>query len=152
MHKPDWQQVILDDGMLREADRERLVVWLLEKQEGPYRTWQRISSVPGETAAGAGLCWTPATLLRVRHKAAGFLGKLLGRWQKPASESAWLLPNGITGEQAMSTTTSRSVVMPILACGCCVHQCSICLASVVASRKPCCVSGALPPGTQGNTR
>lgn len=101
--KPDWTKFNLDPGIVREADadKERFLVWLAGPPRDGFRSWERISNVPGdEIGAANGLCWTPATLVRARHQVRSFFGKLLGRFQQSSGEQqSWLLPDGTVAEQ-----------------------------------------------------
>ena len=89
--QPDWQQLELDAGVLREPspDASRIVLWIPDEQDGGFRHWERVSSVPGaDIAAGQGTLATAATSVRVRQKVGGLFGKLLQPFRRPTSAAS----------------------------------------------------------------
>src|SRR5262249_24365711 len=103
MKKPDWRNLNLDEGVLREPlpDDQRVVLWLPGGLYGGYRHWERVGTVPGAGVTVAqGVCATPATAIRARQRVGGFFGRLLQRFRKGPGEQTWVLPNGESAEQA----------------------------------------------------
>src|SRR5262252_2401991 len=66
------------------------------------------------------------------------------------SASSELLPSAPSTSNTMQLDTSP-VARPMLASGHCVHHLVMIDGSVVASLKPCFVSGVFPQGNKGNT-
>lgn len=102
MALPDWRNLDLNNGVLREriADDNRLVLWLPGNRDGGVQHWERIGAVAGaEISVGEGICSTAATAIQARRSVRGFFGKLLQRFRQPSGQQVWLLPNGQSAEQ-----------------------------------------------------
>lgn len=102
VHIPDWQDMALNPGVLREAGLgdDRLVLWLADEGEekGPY--WQRISTVPHATVVrNEGLCAVVATAIRVRQRIRQRFSALLRWFHRRSEDCDWLLPNGESADQ-----------------------------------------------------
>jgi tetratricopeptide (TPR) repeat protein len=110
---PDWRQVALHPGVLREPgpDDGRLVVWLPAEQDASYQYWQRIGSVPrAAITQHQGLSAIAATAIRARQLVRGRFGGLLRRFRRGLKEGDWLLPNGDTAEQCGERQTDLLLV------------------------------------------
>jgi tetratricopeptide (TPR) repeat protein len=115
MKLPDWRNVNLDAGVLREAtpDPGRIVLWLPGGCHGGVRLWERIGNLPGaDVTAAQGLCATAATSVRAAQRAGGLLGKLLARWRRAAAGPTWVLPNGASAEQQGERQTDLVLAWP----------------------------------------
>jgi tetratricopeptide (TPR) repeat protein len=102
MNLPSWNNLVLDDGILREAVAEanRLVLWVRGAGAGKFRDWERISTAArAEVEVKQGLGAVPATLIAAREPLRGLFGKLMGRLQKSSDNPSWLLPDGTAAEQ-----------------------------------------------------
>src|SRR5690242_17230189 len=78
----DWQDLILDRGILREpiSDGSRLVLWVPGDRDGTFQYWERIGNAArAEVTVDEGLCATAATSIPARQRLGGLFGKLLGR-------------------------------------------------------------------------
>jgi tetratricopeptide (TPR) repeat protein len=109
----DWREMALDGRILREleSDSSRLVVWRPAESEDGSQDWQRIGNVArGEITVEDGLCSTPATTIRARRQAKGFLGKLLGRFGE--GKRTFALPNGESVEQCGDRAADCLLVWP----------------------------------------
>src|SRR5579864_4482152 len=99
MQPPNWHNLSLDDGVLREpiAEDGRLVLWLPGTRNGEFREWRRVGNVArAEVVVEHGICSTAATVVSVRQEVRGFVGKLLQRFRKASDDATWSLPNGET--------------------------------------------------------
>ena len=80
MKTPDWGNLALGEGVLREPVREgnRLVFWLPASRDQDFQYWERIGTVPrAEIKVEHGICMTPATSVQTRQRLEkGLLGKL----------------------------------------------------------------------------
>jgi len=115
MSKPDWQQVELGEGILREPtpDKNQIVMWVPADCEGGFLHWERISNLPGAEILAdreQGVCVTAATSIRARQKAKGLFGKFLQPFRKSADGQTWLLPNGQSAEQVGNRQTDLMLV------------------------------------------
>jgi len=113
MTRPDWRNLVLEQGILREPDpnRARVILWLPGERAGGVQHWERISNVPGaEITAEQGICATAATAVRARQKVRGFFGKLLQRVLSGSDKQSWELPNGEVAEQAGERQTDLVLV------------------------------------------
>jgi tetratricopeptide (TPR) repeat protein len=109
----DWQDLILDPGILREpvSDGNRIVLWLPGDRDGAFQQWERIGSVArAEVTEDQGLCAMAATLVPARQRIKGALGKLLGRLHEAKGNRALVLPNGQSAEQAGERATDLLLV------------------------------------------
>jgi tetratricopeptide (TPR) repeat protein len=108
MNQPDWKNIELDEGVLREpvAEADRLVIWL-PVEEGADRLWERISTSPraglGEVQ---GVCAIAANAVRARPKAKGLLRKL---FRGSTGDQSWLLPGGGSAEQVGERQTDLAL-------------------------------------------
>src|SRR5262249_8844657 len=113
MNEPNWRNLDLHKGLLREAvpqDRG-IVVWLPSAAVNGVGGWRRVSSVPGTaTAAGSGLCASAGTVVHARQRVGGLLGSLLARLQRPTTDRTWLLPNGQSAQQQGERQTDALLV------------------------------------------
>ena len=112
VHPPDWREITLHPGVLREADPEnnRLVVWLLAEADDRCQYWHRVSSVPRATIArDRDLCTVAATAIRARQPVRRLFGRLLRRFRS-TRDGSWLLPNGETAEQCGERETDLLLV------------------------------------------
>jgi tetratricopeptide (TPR) repeat protein len=109
MKVPDWRQLTLDEGILKEPipDDDRIVFWLPANGESERPHWERISSLPrAPISLEQGICATPATLLRARQQERGLLGKLWSRFRREdGAAQVWVLPNGASAEQCGNRQT-----------------------------------------------
>ena len=67
MRTPDWGNLVLGDGILREPAHEgsRMVFWLPASRDREFQYWERIGTVPrSEIKVQHGVCTTPATSVR----------------------------------------------------------------------------------------
>jgi tetratricopeptide (TPR) repeat protein len=115
MNTIDWREMPLDAGLLREpeSDASRLIVWLPVESEGDDPFWERIGNVArGEVTSAEGLCSAPATMIRARRAAKGFLGKLLGRFGERGGKRSFVLPNGENVEQSGERATDCVLAWP----------------------------------------
>jgi tetratricopeptide (TPR) repeat protein len=113
MHNPDWRNLNLDPGILREPtpDASRLLVWLPGKLEGGFRQWERVGNVPGaDVVVKQGLCATAATCMPARQKIQGLFGRFLQSFRKTTGGQSWVLPNGDTVEQAADRQAGLALV------------------------------------------
>jgi tetratricopeptide (TPR) repeat protein len=102
MPAPDWPNIKLADGVVREPglDAKRLVLWLSAGRENGTEGWERIGNVAGaEITTAQGIGSTAATAIRARQRVQGFFGKLLGRFRESAEGHTWTLPSGAAAEQ-----------------------------------------------------
>jgi tetratricopeptide (TPR) repeat protein len=98
----DWNDLQLDDGVLREgpADTTRLILWLPGQRDRRGWGWERISSIPGTVLeAGQQLCAVSATCIRVLQKRYAFFRKLRQCFREASDSPTWLLPDGSSAEQ-----------------------------------------------------
>lgn len=113
MSKPDWRNIALEEGILREPihDAGRIVLWVPGDRASDHRDWERVSNVQGEEIIqDRGLSATPATAIHARQKMQGLVGKLLGRFQKAPEGQAWMLPSGETAVQSGARETNLMLV------------------------------------------
>jgi len=113
MVSPDWQQLALNPGILREPshDKKRLVIWLPRGHDGGAPLWERLSTTTGtETTLEPGVFAIAAVSISARQKARGLFGKLVKRLRGAAPDDAWLLPNGATAEQVGERRSDLIVV------------------------------------------
>lgn len=78
MRTPDWGNLVLGDGILREPAREgnRMVFWLPASRDREFQYWERIGTVPrSEIKVEHGVCTTPATSVRAAEAGRGLAGK-----------------------------------------------------------------------------
>jgi tetratricopeptide (TPR) repeat protein len=108
MKTPNWLQLSVDEGILKESvpEGDRIVFWLPVAGSNGGRQWERVSSVPrASVSVEHGICATPATLLRAREQSRGLLGKLWGRFSRNGEAPVWVLPNGTSAEQCGNRQT-----------------------------------------------
>ena len=101
MNLPDWRDITLEAGVLREAvsDGGRVVLWLAGERDGAFQHWERVGSVPrAEVSAEQGLCSVTATSVPARQRIKGVVGKLLGRLHASKTSRALILPGGELAE------------------------------------------------------
>jgi tetratricopeptide (TPR) repeat protein len=113
MNLPDWRQMALEAGVLREpvSDGGRIVLWLPGERDGAFQHWERIGSVArAEVTEEQGLCAIAATSVSARQRVKGVLGKLLGRIHEARGSRALVLPNGTSAEQAGERATDLLLV------------------------------------------
>ena len=113
MSVPDWQQLDLDEGVLREptADPRRIVLWLPGTLEGEFRLWERIGNVPGAAIQAAqGLSSTPAAGVLARQQILGDFGAVLPTARMPTANPTWKIPDGGSAEQASAWQTNLLLV------------------------------------------
>ncbi len=116
MKNPDWSNLELGDGVLREPVREgnRLVFWLPESRDQDYQYWERIGTVPrAEIKVEHGFSMTPATSVRARQKlGGGLLGKLARKLGGTGGKESWTLPNGQAVEKCSELKTGLLLAWP----------------------------------------
>jgi tetratricopeptide (TPR) repeat protein len=115
MALPDWNKLVLDDGVVREAvaEADRLVLWVRGANTGKFCDWERIGTAArAEANVKQGLSAVAATLIAARQPLRGFLGKLVGRLQKSSDNPSWLLPDGSAAEQQGERQTDWLLVWP----------------------------------------
>ena len=79
MRTPDWGNLVLGDGVLREPAHEgnRTVFWVPASRDQEFQYWERIGTVPrAEIKVEEGICTTPATSVRARS------GWVEASWEK----------------------------------------------------------------------
>ncbi len=80
MTLPDWGNLVLVAGILRDPAREssRAVFWLPESRDREFQYWERIGTVPRlEIKTEHGICMTAVTSIRARQRlGGGLLSKL----------------------------------------------------------------------------
>jgi tetratricopeptide (TPR) repeat protein len=109
----DWQDLILDAGILREpvSDGGRIVLWLPGERDGAFQHWERVGSVArAEVSAEQGLCAITATSIPARQRVKGVLGKLLGRLHAAKTSRALVLPGGELAEPCGERDTDLLLV------------------------------------------
>jgi len=102
MREPDWRNLALGEGILRESisEADRIVLWLPENGEQGLRYWERISTMPrAEIIVEDGICATAAQSVQARQPTGGFLGRLVKRFSGSPGTQVWTLPNGKSAEQ-----------------------------------------------------
>jgi len=110
---PDWRQVVLHAGILREPSPEdgRLVLWLPTERDGNCQCWQRVSTVPrAAIERRQGLCAIAATTIQARQQIRRFFVSLMRRLRHAPGDCEWLLPNGETAEQCGARQTDLLLV------------------------------------------
>src|SRR5579883_1701523 len=98
----DWQDLVLDNGILRESmsDGSRLVLWVPGARDGTFQYWERVGiAARAEVTVAEGLCATAATSIPVRQRLGGLFGKLLGRLREAKGSRDFVLPGGGSAEQ-----------------------------------------------------
>lgn len=113
IEKPDWQQLELEPGVLREPspDVHRIILWVPEDQDGGFRHWERISNVAGaDVTVERGTFATAAASVRARQKVQGLFSKLLQPFRRTTGAHTWVLPNGETAEQCGERQTDLLLV------------------------------------------
>ncbi len=113
MNLPDWREMALEAGVLREpaSDGGRIVLWLPRERDGAFQHWERIGTVArAEVSEEQGLCATAAALIPARQRVKGVLGKLLGRLQEAKGSRAFVLPNGESAEPSGERATDLLIV------------------------------------------
>lgn len=114
--RPNWRDVTLNPGVLREAaDERRLVVWLPVEPDRQGQVWLRVATASqGEGTRCVGMWTVGATAVRARERSGNWLSKLVGRLRGGFSGNAWQLPNG--GE-AWKEGKRHSDLLLVWACG-----------------------------------
>ena len=115
MSKPDWRNLALKEGVLREPTlgNDHLVFWLPGSREGGFQNWERVScTANAQIAIKQGICAVAATTIHARQPIRGFFGKLLARFQRTTGDGSWVLPNGESAEQCGERQTDRLLVWP----------------------------------------
>lgn len=106
----------LAEGVLSEPAREdgRVVFWLPADRDGEFQYWERVGTVArGEVTVGDGICSTPATSTRARHKVAvGFLGRLARKLTGAGGGEVWTLPGGQPVERCGERKTDLVLAWP----------------------------------------
>ena len=116
MRTPDWGNLVLGDGILREPAREgnRMVFWLPASRDREFQYWERIGTVPrSEIKVEHGVCTTPATSVRARQRlGGGLLGRLARKLTGTGGDESWTLPNGQPAEKCGERKTDLLLVWP----------------------------------------
>jgi len=116
MRTPDWGNLVLGDGILREPAREgnRMVFWLPVSRDQEFQYWERIGTVPrAEIKLEHGVCTTPATSVRARQKLGGsLLGRLARKLTRTGGDETWTLPNGQPVEKCGERKTDLLLAWP----------------------------------------
>src|SRR5262249_12928815 len=102
MSLPNWQNLAVDDGILREpvAEKGRIVLWLPGASNSNFREWRRLANVPrAGIVLEQGIASTPATVVCVRQQVQGFIGGLFQRFRRTSDDATWSLPNGEVAQQ-----------------------------------------------------
>src|SRR5207244_10450738 len=97
MSIPGWHTVVLNEGVVPEpsAGDGRIVLWLPDDRDGTFRHWQRVATAANAAVTCAdGLCMSAATLVPVRQRLRGWIGRLLAGWIKAGGDNCWTLPTG----------------------------------------------------------
>ena len=116
MRTPDWGNLVLGDGILREPAHEgnRMVFWLPASRDREFQYWERIGTVPrSEIKVEHGVCTTPATSVRARQRlGGGLLGRLARKLTGTGGDESWTLPNGQPAEKCGERKTDLLLVWP----------------------------------------
>jgi tetratricopeptide (TPR) repeat protein len=113
VHTPDWRDVTLHPGVLREsaAKDSRLVLWLPAERERHCQRWQRVSTVAGAEAVECdGIFAVAATMIRARQPIDGPFGRWWRRLRRSGGDNAWLIPNGAEARQEGGRQTDLLLV------------------------------------------
>ncbi|MGP0068009.1 MAG: tetratricopeptide repeat protein [Isosphaeraceae bacterium] len=113
MNPPDWRDMALEAGVLREdvSDGSRIVLWLPGEQDGAFQNWERVGTAArAEVNAEQGLCSIAATSVPARQRVKGTLGKLLGRLRAAKTSRSLLLPGGDLAEPCGERNTDLLLV------------------------------------------
>ncbi len=80
MKAPNWQDLVLDGGILPEPSGEpdRLILWRPGERDADYHYWERISVVPqAEVTAEGDVLAVPVAIIPTRLDLRGFLARML---------------------------------------------------------------------------
>ena len=97
MNLPDWPNLPLADGVMREptADADRLVAWVPSREEAGRKVWLRVGNVPrAEVVSYGDMRGTAASVTHASVPSRGFLGGLFGKSKGAAGDRSWTLPSG----------------------------------------------------------
>jgi tetratricopeptide (TPR) repeat protein len=114
-HLPNWRDVALRPGVLRESalDDSSLVLWLPVERDRSCQHWQRISTAPhADVGEHNGLVSIAATMIVARQPFRSTFRTLLHRFRRSSEARTWQLPNG---EEAEQEGTRRMDVMLVWA-------------------------------------
>jgi tetratricopeptide (TPR) repeat protein len=112
---PDWRNLVLDEGILREAiaDAGRIVLWLPGVRDASFQYWERIATVArGEISAAEGLRTTAATSIQARQSIGGLMVQLWNRLAGSKRKRDFHLPNGAAAEQCGDRQGDLILVWP----------------------------------------
>jgi len=113
MSKPDWGNLTLESGVLREQTPEasRLLLWLPMSGDGRIRHWERIGNVPGAPIRlDQGIGAVQSTAIPAQQRSPGWFAKLLAWLGRGTEGQTWVLPNGQAAEQTGSRQTDLLLV------------------------------------------
>jgi hypothetical protein len=111
---PDLDSLALYHNVFAEPghEKDRIVLWVRGARDGPYRLWERVSTLRRAQVLRAepGVCRTAATSLRARQRFSSFLRKIADCLTKNTSQSMWSLPDGRLAEQLGARRSDRVLV------------------------------------------